>query len=926
MEDLEHSSQSEPAGAGMTFPGFLPSRELGDDPLTQSITRERLRLALDASGMGAWEWRISEQRVIWSETLERIHGIEPGSFGGTFDDYQRDIHPDDRTLVLESVARTLNGEPHRLRYRIIRPDGAVRWLEARATLLRDSAGMPFRLVGVCSDVTERERAERALLFLADAGGALHTTLDIDTMFQNVSRLAVPLLGDYCVFDVLDNGRVRRAAAEHADEAAREAVAQLKAADPESLGAGLVADVMRTGTSRLVRNWDSTPSVGDAVNSAHGELVAQLEPQSLLSVPLRARDGSVQGALTFVMSGSGRRHDEYDLQLAEALAGRAGKALENARLHAATVDAREQLEQQALELELQTQQLQEQAAEMEAQQAELEQHTEELQTANSELLIAREAAEAAHAQIAAILGAIADPFVVYDREWRFQYVNDAAARILDEHGRVGNRSPIGRSVWELYPDLAGTRSEQEMQRAQRERVPVVFEEHYASLGFWAEMRCYPMPDGGVAIMWKDITAKKHAAERLHYLSRASEILAGSLDYRTTVQQVAQLLVPRLADWCGVQLVNERGVLEQLAVAHVDPKKVAWAWELNRRYPVDMNAATGAPNVLRTGVPELYANISDEMLVAGAIDDEHLAMLRELGMTSVLVVPLVAREQVIGVMSLVAAESGRRYTAAEQALALELAQRAALAIDNARLFTETRDARAAAEAANRAKAEFLATMSHELRTPLNAIGGYTDLLLMGVRGQLSEGQREDVERIKRSGQHLLGLINDVLNFAKLEAGRVELSVRDHAIAPLLDGLEDLVRPQVQARGLRYTLRGTDRAVSVRADAEKVRQILLNLLANAVKFTEPGGEIEVTCDATTSEARIHVRDTGRGIPREQLQRVFDPFVQVERHLTPASQQGVGLGLAISRDLARAMRGELSAVSEVGVGSTFTLVLPRA
>jgi signal transduction histidine kinase len=279
-----------------------------------------------------------------------------------------------------------------------------------------------------------------------------------------------------------------------------------------------------------------------------------------------------------------------------------------------------------------------------------------------------------------------------------------------------------------------------------------------------------------------------------------------------------------------------------------------------------------------------------------------------------------------MSLVAAESGRRYTAAEQALALELAQRAALAIDNARLFTETRDARAAAEAANRAKAEFLATMSHELRTPLNAIGGYTDLLLMGVRGQLSEGQREDVERIKRSGQHLLGLINDVLNFAKLEAGRVELSVRDHAIAPLLDGLEDLVRPQVQARGLRYTLRGTDRAVSVRADAEKVRQILLNLLANAVKFTEPGGEIEVTCDATTSEARIHVRDTGRGIPREQLQRVFDPFVQVERHLTPASQQGVGLGLAISRDLARAMRGELSAVSEVGVGSTFTLVLPRA
>lgn len=236
------------------------------------------------------------------------------------------------------------------------------------------------------------------------------------------------------------------------------------------------------------------------------------------------------------------------------------------------------------------------------------------------------------------------------------------------------------------------------------------------------------------------------------------------------------------------------------------------------------------------------------------------------------------------------------------------------------------RADAESANRAKAEFLTTMSHELRTPLNAISGYADLLLLGVRGTLTPEQREDVERMRRSGQYLMGLINDVLNFAKLEAGEVALDVRDIPIAQVLDTLDDLIRPQVEAKELRFVQRNRAGDVLVRADAEKVRQVLLNLLANAVKFTEPGGEIELLCDVDGDAVQIGVCDTGRGIPADQLRRIFDPFVQVDRHLTATSQQGVGLGLAISRDLARAMDGELSARSVEGEGSTFTLRVPRA
>ncbi|MCY7380910.1 MAG: PAS domain-containing protein [Gemmatimonadaceae bacterium] len=238
----------------------------------------------------------------------------------------------------------------------------------------------------------------------------------------------------------------------------------------------------------------------------------------------------------------------------------------------------------------------------------------------------------------------------------------------------------------------------------------------------------------------------------------------------------------------------------------------------------------------------------------------------------------------------------------------------------------NARVEAVTANQAKSAFLTTMSHELRTPLNAVAGYSDLLLMGVRGELTDGQRSDLERIKRSGQYLLGLINDVLNFAKLDAGQVQYRFEDVPVAQLLESLEELIRPQMDAKQLRYERGECESELAVRADPEKVRQVLLNLLANSVKFTEPGGIVSLLCRAESDMMHMTVKDTGRGIAPDQLKRVFDPFVQVDRHLTPMSQQGVGLGLAISRDLANGMGGSLAASSVQGAGSEFTLTLPIA
>jgi signal transduction histidine kinase len=234
--------------------------------------------------------------------------------------------------------------------------------------------------------------------------------------------------------------------------------------------------------------------------------------------------------------------------------------------------------------------------------------------------------------------------------------------------------------------------------------------------------------------------------------------------------------------------------------------------------------------------------------------------------------------------------------------------------------------AAEEANRAKAQFLTTMSHELRTPLNAIDGYAELLEMGLRGPVTPAQAQDLSRIRRSQRHLLALVNDVLNFARLEAGRVEWQITEVSVDDTLHVVESLIRPQLEAKRITYTRDDCDDGLTVRADAEKLRQILVNLLGNAWKFTDAGGSVSISCDTDDTDVRIRVRDTGRGIPAEKLPTIFDPFVQVDRHLGGDSQQGVGLGLAISRDLARGMNGNLDVTSTVGAGSEFVLSVPRA
>jgi len=276
--------------------------------------------------------------------------------------------------------------------------------------------------------------------------------------------------------------------------------------------------------------------------------------------------------------------------------------------------------------------------------------------------------------------------------------------------------------------------------------------------------------------------------------------------------------------------------------------------------------------------------------------------------------------------------RKFSVLDRHFADTVSRYCAQALDRVRLriaaasaIAEAGEARLMAEHANNAKTVFLRAMSHELRTPLNAISGYTEILELGIRGAVNPEQIKDLGRIKRAASYLLRLINDVLTIARFEGAR-PLEVISIPVNVMLSEVEGLCALQAKAKGLTLTVAQCDGEVLVAADAERFQQILLNLITNATKFTVAGGRIDVMCDVHANAVRIRVKDTGVGVRPVDIERVFEPFVQIDRHLTSATQQGVGLGLSISRELARAMRGDLTLESAEGVGSTFTLTLPLA
>ena len=477
-------------------------------------------------------------------------------------------------------------------------------------------------------------------------------------------------------------------------------------------------------------------------------------------------------------------------------------------------------------------------------------------------------------------------------------------------RTGDGKPWAVSVWPL-PGEAG-----HPQRLLVEIREATTEE--ATLGFQRDVAERMLL---TALRERDEAAAAEASrQRATFIAAEGRRLSGSLDEIDTLAAISQSTIPRRAAWCIVDLLDTDGRITRLAMVHRDPQKQALLHAIEGQWVPTTNDAFGLPILLARGPTPVVDHQSPG---ATEVSPEIRSVLATLAPGPILTVPLMVGRHLVGAISFVGDSTDQSFGPEDIALAEALAQRSAAALSSARTFGEAVASRRKAETASEAKSAFLGSMSHELRTPLNAIGGYIELLEMGLHGSLTDDQLTDLARIKRNQRHLITLISDVLSFVKIDNEKVSYVISDVGVNAAIKAALELAVPPTLKAGPQLDFEGCDDSLTIQADPDRLTQILVNLVSNAMKFTPPSGRIRIDCRTAPGSAIISVSDTGIGIRREMHEAIFDPFVQVRSGLA-GRDSGMGLGLAISRGLARGMHGDLTVESEPGAGSRFSLAMP--
>ena len=884
-----------------------------------------------------------------------------------------------------------------------------------------------------------EDPEVGVRFLAEAGEALAASLSWESTLVRVAQLAIPALADWCIVDVLeeDGETIKQVAVSAADPEKEDVLREMRLLYPPTLDSPQpAARTLRAGEPVLFPDFDAEALAETVRDERHLELIKRLDPKAAIALPLVARDRTI-GALTLARSESGRRYGEVDVAVAVDLARRAAVAVDNAVLFEREREARA-----AAERALQRLRGLEAISEAALEQLDLDRLL-------GSLLDGIRRVMGSDTAVALLLDESGRELVA---EWARGLEEEVEARVRVPVGRgfAGRVAADRRPVF--IPDVAAADIVNPLLVRKGLHsllgVPLIVEGrllgvlHVGSL----EPRVFTEEDErtlqlladrvALAIdksrLYENERAARAEAEevrrRLEFLSVASELLTSTLDYETALRRLSALAVPHVADWCIIDMLSPDGTLQRLAVSHDDPEKAAKAAWFVERFPPDPEAPHGPTEVVRTAQTELIEEITDEQLVETSRGNEKLLeALRALGLTSLMCVPLVARGRVLGAITLLSDRPGRHFGRSDLATAQELARRAAVAVDNARLYDEAErraDAarvlehvgdgvflvdsdgvvrlwnraaevisqlpaqevvgRPAAEAlpgwaqiaervpiasapaaASRAetlplelpnrelwlsiagvgfaggivyafrdlteermleelRSEFISTVSHELRTPLAAIYGAA-VTLRRADLQLDELQHDNLLGvIANEADRLARTVNDILWASRLDADRLQLSIVSCDARELARTVVEAARAHLPD-GIELSLSFEPELPPVAGDPDKVRQVLANLVDNAIKYSPDGGPVEVALSRHNHAVRFSVRDLGLGIPAADQRRIFDKFYRLDPNLT-RGVSGTGLGLYICRELVRRMDGMIWVDSREGEGSRFIFELPAA
>ena len=778
----------------------------------------------------------------------------------------------------------------------------------------------------------RRQSDGNAAFMAEASRILASSLDYETTLRNVAALCVPDVADWCAIDLLENGVIQRVAVEHPDPERVALVRALEERYPSDPSATIgTPQVIRTGRMEVVREIPDGLLETAAHDAEHLRILRELGLRSYVIAPLIARD-EVLGTIAFVYAESGRTYTDDDLLLIEDLARRAGTAIDNARL--------------VREISLQRNRSEQQAEELQAQALEMEEQAAELESANEELT-------AAEARLRGIVDSALDAVVTtgpdsvitgWSRHAETMFGWSAAEAIgktlsqtiIPERHREAHKRGVARYMATGEERIMNRRIELTALRRGGEEFPV---ELTIAVSRTATSTLF-------SAFIRDLTDQRKAAEIISAEHAVTRILAESHTLDAAAPRILRAIGERLNWRVGVFWIVDPGSDVLRLVGRWSAADAAVQAFLESTILMKFSRDVGLPGrVWESGQAIWVEDVVDD---PGFLRSDAAAAA---GLHGALAFPICAGPDILGVIEFLHGEAlepdeglltavevigGDIGQSVRRVRAEEERDRALAAME--RINMQLTERTIEAEAANRAKSEFLANMSHEFRTPMNAIIGYSGLLDAEITGPLTEEQRKQLDRIRASSKHLLGLVEDVLDLAKIEAGRVSVDKQSALATESIEAALQLIDPQAKQKSLHVESR-CDRSAALCfvGDVDRVRQILANVLSNAVKFTDDGGRISVNCEIADDPPEgalldgpgpwlcVSVEDTGIGMSAAQIESVFEPFVQAETGRT-RTRGGTGLGLTISRHLARLMNGDLTVVSTPGEGSRFSLWLPAA